>query len=119
VASNACIKHEVIKAIGRFSEKRLADNGISTGIDLSLKGIKTYMLNGKKIQSLTYPTKIKEYFHQNIRWIENYLLSTVGHKKLKIVKHFGLVILLIYILVFPLLIFSNLGFFLIGLSHIL
>lgn len=115
VASNAYMKHKVIKTIGRFSEKRMADDGISTGTDLSLKGIKTYLLNDKKIQSLTYPIKIKEYFQQNIRWIENFLLSTVKNKKLRIMKFFGLVILSIYFLIFPLLIFLNIRFFLIGL----
>jgi len=115
VASNACLKHDVIKKIGKFSEKRMADDGISTGIDLSLKGIKTYLLIGKQIQSLTYPIKIKEYFTQNIRWIENFLLSTVKNKKLRILKFFGLVILSIYFLIFPLLIFLNIRLFLIGL----
>ena len=115
VASNACMKHDVIKKIGRFSEKRMADDGISTGTDLSLKGIKTYLLNDKKIQSLTYPIKISEYFQQNIRWIENFLLSTVKNRKLRIMKFFGLVILSIYFLIFPFLIFLNIRFILIGL----
>jgi len=86
VASNACIKYEVIKKIGRFSEKRMADDGISTGRDLSLKGIKTYLLSDKKIQSLTYPTKIKNYIQQNARWIENFLLSTTKNRKFRILK---------------------------------
>jgi len=115
VASNACMKHDVIKKIGRFSEKRMADDGISTGTDLSLKGIKTYLLINKMIQSLTYPIKINEYFQQNIRWIENFLLSTIKNRKLKIIKFFGLVILSIYFLIFPFLIFLNIRFVLIGL----
>ncbi len=116
LASNACVKYDVIKKIGRFSEKRMADDGISTGIDLSLKGIKTYILNEKKIQALTYPIRIKEYFQQNIRWIENFLLSKIKNRKLRILKFFGLVTLSIYTLVYPLLIFINIYFFFIGIT---
>ncbi len=114
VASNACMKHDVIKKIGKFTEKRLADDGISTGIDLSLKGIKTYLLLGKNIQSLTYPTSINKFLHQNLRWIENSLYYSIKNRKFQIIKFVGLTILSLFILIFPFFLFFNISIFLIG-----
>lgn len=114
MASNACMKYKVIKIIGRFTEKLLADDGISTGRDLASKGIKTYWLNNKKIKTLTYPTKINKYFHQNIKWIENSLWSSKKNRKLKIMKFIGLVIISFFFLIFPLFLLFDIYFFLIG-----
>ena len=119
VGSNACIKYEAIKKMGRFSEKRLSDDGISTGIDLASKGIKSFILINNKIQADTYPTKIIEYFRQNIRWLENALIYSIKNKKIRIIKFLGLVLVSLYLLLIPILLFLNLYLFSIGLLFLL
>jgi len=113
-ASNACIKHDIIKAIGKFSEKRLLDDAITTGIDLKSKGFKSFRLINHNIPSLTYPITIKDYLNQNLRWIENFLYFSMQNQKFKIIKFVGLAFLSIFFLALPLFFFINISLFLIG-----
>ncbi len=119
VAPNACIKYEVIKEIGKFTEKRFTDDGLSIGMDLSSKGIKSFILVNNKIQADNYPFKIIEYFNQNIRWLENTLFTSIKNKKFRIIKFLGLVLISLYLLIFPFILFFNIYFFLIGLLFLL
>ncbi|KKM21262.1 hypothetical protein LCGC14_1637200 [marine sediment metagenome] len=101
-ASNAIIRPEVIEAIEGFSEKTLLDDGRTTQKDLASKGYKSFRLVDYKIQSLTYPTNIKEYLNQNIRWIENFLYFSIKKRKFSIIKFIGVEILSIFFLFLPL-----------------
>ena len=113
-ASNACINYQVIKSLGKFSENRMLDDGRVTGNDLSSKGFKTYKLIDHKMQSFTYPTSIKKFLHQNLRWIENSLYYSIKNRKFQILKFVGLTILSFFILTFPFFLFINVYLFLIG-----
>ncbi|KKM95906.1 hypothetical protein LCGC14_1183540 [marine sediment metagenome] len=119
VAPNACIKYEVIKEIGKFTEKRFSDDGLSIGMDFSTIGIKSFILVDNKIQADNYPFKIIEYFNQNIRWLENNLFTSIKNKKIRIIKFLGLVLISLYLLIFPFILFFNIYFFLIGLLFLL
>ncbi|HEC37432.1 MAG TPA: glycosyltransferase family 2 protein, partial [bacterium] len=119
VGSNACIKYEAIKKLGKFSEKKLSDDGAATGVDLASKGIKSFILINNKIQADTYPMNITEYFRQNLRWYENSLQYSIKSKKMRVIKFFGLFLVSIYLLIIPILLFLNISFFLIGLLFLL
>lgn len=115
---NTGIKHEVIKTIGKFSEGRLSDDGISMGSDILSKGFQIHLID-KKVESFNYPYKIKDYFKQNLRWLENYLYTPYKNRFLKTVKFFGLVLISIYIFISPFLLVFNINLFLIGLVMLL
>jgi len=113
-ASNACINYKVIKSLGKFSENRMLDDGRVTGIDLSSKGFKSYILTDHKMQSFTYPTSINNFIHQNLRWIENSLYYSIINRKFQIIKFVGLTILSFFILIFPFFLFFNVYIVIIG-----
>ncbi len=119
VGSNVCIKYEALRKIGKFTEKRFSDDGLSIGMDLSSKGIKSYILVNNKIPADTYPTKIIGYLNQNIRWLENALFTSIKNKKFRIIQFLGLVIISFCFLIFPFVLFFNIYFFLIGLIFLL
>ena len=113
-ASNACIKNQVINSLGKFSEKRMLDDGRATGMDLSSKGYKSFKLIDSEIQSLTFPISMNKFFHQNIKWIENSLFYSIKNKKIRLIKFASLAIISLYIIITPLFISFNIYFFLIG-----
>ena len=88
-------------------------------MDFSTIGIKSFILVDDKIQADNYPFKIIEYFNQNIRWLENNLFTSIKNKKIRIIKFLGLVLISLYLLIFPFILFFNIYFFLIGLLFLL
>ena len=113
-ASNVCMKYDVIKSLGGFSEKNKGDDSKATGRDLSSKGYKAFNLSDHKIQSLTYPDSIRKFLKQNLRWIENNFYHSIKNKKSQILKFVILTILSLYIVISPFFLYFNLNLFLIG-----
>ncbi len=114
-SSNSCILYKVIEVIGKFSEKKMLDDGQTIALDLSSKGFKTYQLIEPKIQAYTYPIKINEYSRQNIRWIENKLFLSIRSKKYQFIKFIVLVFISFYLFIFPFFLFFNIFLFIVGL----
>ena len=75
------MKYIVINSIDKFKEGRLTDDGISMGIDILNKDFKIYYLIEQKVDSFNYPTRLNEYFSQNLRWLENYLHNPLENKE--------------------------------------
>ncbi|MFX0036489.1 MAG: glycosyltransferase [Candidatus Hermodarchaeota archaeon] len=119
VGPHTCMKFEVIEAINKFSENRNTDDGLSIGMDLSMKGYKVLLLNNVYVESFNYPDKIFDYFHQNLRWIENNLFYYLKYKKFNIIKFIGLFLFSFYLFLTPFLLFINIYLFLIGINFIL
>ena len=62
-----------------------------------------------------HPEKIKFFMIQKLRWNENNLIYSFQNKKiLRLLRFLILFLFSIYLLIFPVLIFYNLGLFLIG-----
>jgi len=113
-AANVCMKYDVIKSLGGFSEKNKGDDSRATGRDLSSKGYKVFNLCDHKIQSLTYPNNIRKFLKQNLRWIENNFYHSIKNKKSQILKFVILTIISLYIVISPFFLYFNLNLFLIG-----
>ncbi len=113
ISANTLMKFNVMKSVNRFSEKRLSDDGLSMGNDITAKGFKIFFFNDLKVETY-YPDNLKTYFNQNSRWIENALFSAFKNNKMKVLRFFLLAILSFYILTIPILYFFNLYLFYIG-----
>ena len=113
------LKLEVYKNIGKFTEKRLIGDGQSMGMDTSSKGYKSYKVKSNIAQSFNFPGDIRAYFNQNIRWLENYYSLKFKNSK-KMVFYFVLMVLIsIYLVIFPTLIIVNLSLFIVGILILL
>ena len=117
--ANTCIKYQVIKTIGKFSEENMWAEDLSRGKDIYAKGFKIYRLNsfGGKLYS-KFPDTKKEWISQKIRWNENNLLYLYQNKKSTLIKFMLLFIVSLFLIVFPLLIFFHFSFIIIGLAAI-
>ncbi|MHA1724312.1 MAG: glycosyltransferase [Promethearchaeota archaeon] len=113
-ATNVCLNYHVIKSLGKFSENIIGDDGRVTGMDLSSKGYYSYKLIDHRMQSFTYPMNSKEFFHQNLRWIENSLYYSLKYRKFQILKFVCLTFFSCFILISPLILFLNVYISLIG-----
>ena len=105
---------DVIKSVGRFTEKRLIGDGDSMGKDVKKYHYKIYQLISDGIESKTYPVKIREYISQNIRWLQNYYYNRYKSKVKILLNFFIFLIISLYLFVFPFLLFIHLGLFVIG-----
>ncbi|MFX1420593.1 MAG: glycosyltransferase, partial [Promethearchaeota archaeon] len=104
---NTLLNYSVIKSIGKFTEKKLSDDGRSLGLDIFSKGYKIFHLVDTRVDCLTYPINIKKYCSQNIRWLENSLISYNRNKFLRFIKFFIFVIFQLYLLIFPFFLFLH------------
>ncbi len=109
------IKSEVMDKVGEFTEKRLIGDGQSMGLDIVEKNYRIYQLNTPGVQSFNYPDNLKDYFSQNVRWIQNTYFNIIKKSKKKIFIFILLTLEALYLIVFPIFIFLNLGLFLLGL----
>ena len=110
---HTCMKYDVFKTIGKFTEQRAIDDNRSISFDLFSKGYKVYEIH-KEIQSLSYPPKIFEYMNQNIRWIENSQIFNLKNNRIGFFKFFIIFLISIYLFIFPFLLFLNFYLFLFG-----
>ncbi len=116
--SNTCMKYEIIKSIGRFTENRLVAEDISRGLDISFKGFKTYCLSDYRSRMYSaYPKGIKEYIEQRKRYFEDSMLLAFRNKKLSYFLKFLLIIIgSLFLLLLPLFIVINFTLFFLDLA---
>lgn len=115
VGPNTTISYEVIQKVGRFTEGRMHDDGRSIYRDINNLGFKIYHIINHSVVSFNFPHNIKDYIHQNIRWIENNLYYSIQIKHwIRFLKLFFLVLYSLYILIFPFFSFISLNFVFIG-----
>jgi len=105
---------DVIKSVGRFTEKRMIGDGDSIGTDVIKHNYPIFQLIADGIESITYPVKIREYMSQNIRWLQNYYYNKFKTKSKILLNYFLLFIISTYLFAFPVLLLLNLGLFLLG-----
>jgi len=105
---------DVIKSVGRFTEKRMIGDGDSIGTDVMKHNYPIFQLITDGIESITYPVKIREYMSQNIRWLQNYYYNKFKTKSKILLNYFLLFIISTYLFAFPVLLLLNLGLFLLG-----
>lgn len=115
----ALLTLDVIKSVGRFTEKRLIGDGDSIGLDVIKYDYTIFQLITDGIESITYPVKIREYISQNIRWLQNFYYNIYKTKGKIILNYLILFFVATYLLVFPFLLLLNLGLFLLGVLLIL
>jgi len=108
------MKLEVMNVVGKFTEKRLIGDGQSMGIDIVEKMYNIYQLNSHGVQSFNYPDNLKEYFSQNVRWIQNTYFNIIRKSKIKILIFILLSIEALYMVLFPIFLLFNMGLFFIG-----
>ncbi|MFX1303258.1 MAG: glycosyltransferase [Promethearchaeota archaeon] len=118
VSQNTGLKYEVIKKLKKFSENKLSDDGLAIGSDLMSQGFKIKLLDDQ-VESFNFPTKIKGYIKQNLRWIENSLFASKRNRKVRILKFIGLVCISFYFFLSFFLAFLNIYLFLFGLFLLL
>jgi len=119
VGPNSVIKYQVIKAIGKFTEKRLTDDGYSIGLDVISKGFRISYINKYRVESFNYPDKIINYIRQNLRWLENDLFYPGVKKKLFYLKFLVLSLLSVFLFVSLIFIFFNIYIVFIGILFLM
>lgn len=105
---------DVIKSVGRFTEKRLIGDGDSMGLDIIKHNYPIFQLISDGIESITYPVKIREYVSQNIRWLQNFYYNRFKTKGKIILNYLIFLVMSVYLFAFPVLLFLHKGLFLIG-----
>jgi len=108
-AIGACngMKYDVIKAINKFKEKNMLDDGRSMGIDILSKDFRIYYLFNLEVQTYSFPNTFKGYINQNLRWIENSFYFFLKNNKKRALKFVGLVIISLFFFSFPIFFFFN------------
>jgi len=116
--SNACMKMDVMKKIGKFNETDMIAEDVSRGQQIISKGFKIFGLyNYKSFMHTDFPNTIGDLVAEKRRYIENSLLLSIKNKKrIYIFKLIFLEIVSIYVLITPLFLFFNFGLFFIGVS---
>ncbi len=112
---NFCLKYEIIKSIGLFTENQNIATDRSMGFDTFSKGYKAYQLRDYRHRIyVDYSGTINEYIRQKTIWIENSLIYSYKYKKIRLIKFFLLYFISLVILIFPFLYFLDFGLFFIG-----
>jgi len=112
------LSYEIIDKVSPFSEGILSDDSLVIGLDIRNKGYKIINIKNM-VESFNFPLKIKDYYNQNLRWLENALYSEIRIKKGTIMKYILSVFLSIYILISPILFLVNSYLFFIALELLL
>jgi len=114
---NTCFKYELFTELGKFQEDNYfpATDRVR-GPQIISKGFKIYQLRDYRGKLFTYyPDSLKGYILQELRWRENALTNPYSRRNFKFfMKYIILLLLSLYIIIFPLLIFFHLSFFFIG-----
>lgn len=100
--ANTALKHEVIKAIGKFNEKNIYAEDRSRGEDIELRGYKIYKLTDYRGRIYTeLPDNLKVWYNQKLRWNENFITFSYQKKKINLLKPLFLFFYSLIILIFP------------------
>jgi len=118
ITQNTILSYEIIDKVSPFSEGILSDDSLVIGLDIRNKGYKIINIKNM-VESFNFPLKIKDYYNQNLRWLENALYSEIRIKKGTIMKYILSVFLSIYILISPILFLVNSYLFFIALELLL
>lgn len=110
----ALLTLDVIKSVGKFTEKRLIGDGDSIGFDVIKHDYTIFQLISDGIESITYPIKIREYISQNIRWLQNFYYNRFKTKGKILLNFLIFLSISIYLFTFPFLLFLHMGLFLLG-----
>ncbi|MHA1284821.1 MAG: glycosyltransferase [Promethearchaeota archaeon] len=115
---NTCMKYDVLKKIGKFSINKKYATDRSMGEDIVSKGFKFYRLHDYEHRIyVEFPNSIKEFIKQKTIWAENFLIYTLKKKSLlNLFKAIGLSFISFYMIIFPFLLYYNIGLFAIGFS---
>ena len=108
------LKLDVVEKVGKFTEKRLIGDGQSVGFDIEEENFKIYQLNSSGVQSFNYPEKIRSYFSQNVRWLQNSYYIRVSARRSQFLRFILLSLKSIFLFVFPFLLFISKYFVLLG-----
>ncbi len=114
---NTCFKYELFTEIGKFQEDNyFAATDRVRGPQIRSKGFKLYQLRSYRGKLFTYyPDSVRVYILQELRWRENALTNPYSRRNFKLfIKYIISILLSLYIIVFPVLIFFNLSFIFIG-----
>ncbi len=119
--SSTCMKFEVIKKIGKFSENKNYATDQSMAEDLMNNGFKIFQTIDYRanMYDAGQPYNFKTLSHQNKIWISNSLIYSVKTNKKFLFKFLILWGISFYLLIFPILLILNLSFIIIGLFLIL
>lgn len=113
---NCCVKYDVIKNIGNFSQNQYIAEDTSRGMQIIRAGYKIFQLYHPNACIFhKFPVTLKEASDQRIRWIENSFYYNLKYHKVNILKFFGMIFASIVTLITPALIFINLNLFIISL----
>ena len=115
VTQNVCMNYDVIQSVKKFSEGKLADDGFIIGSDIRKQDYKIYLISNVSVDSFNFPLRIKQYIHQNLRWLENFLFNAYKRQKFQVLKFIGLTLISIYIFVSPFLFFLQIYLFIFSL----
>ncbi|MFX0025159.1 MAG: glycosyltransferase [Candidatus Hermodarchaeota archaeon] len=107
VSQNVCMNYEVIQNVKKFSEGKLADDGFIIGSDIRKKDYKIYLISNVSVDSFNFPLSIRQYFRQNLRWLENFLFIAYKSQKFQFLKFIVLTLISLYIFVSPFLFFIH------------
>ncbi|MHA2260541.1 MAG: glycosyltransferase, partial [Promethearchaeota archaeon] len=95
------LNYEVIKKVGRFTEKRLIGDGESMGADILEDNYKIYLLKSIGVESFDYDYNIKGYISQNIRWIQNRFFNKLKRDRRILINNFLIAVESILLFSFP------------------
>jgi glycosyltransferase involved in cell wall biosynthesis len=114
--SNTCTTYETIKEIGKFNENRFISEDVSRGIDFLSKGFNIFSLFDYRSRIYSaYPNSINEYYEQRKRHIENSLLISYKNRNFGYtLKFFMMLLISLYLLLIPFLIFLHFGSAILG-----
>ncbi|MFX1256862.1 MAG: glycosyltransferase [Promethearchaeota archaeon] len=113
--ANTCLKYEVIKAIGKFSEDNIYGEDRSRGEDIISQGFKIYKLKSYRGGIFCdFPRTIKEWIYQKIRWNENFLIYSSKKNKLQLIKSIFLSISSFFLIILPIYLFLYIQGFIFG-----
>lgn len=119
--ANTCMKYEVMKTVGIFSEDKKIATDKSMADDIIKNGFKIFQLVDprSKMPDTSHPQNIKSLMHQNIIWMTNSLIYDIKFHKNGLIKTIFLWLISFYLLIFPILFFFNFGLFIMGFYFLL
>jgi len=119
-SQSLCLKFDVLKTIGRFTENKKIATDRSMGIDIYSKGYSSYVPSDYRHRIyVDYSSTIRALIKQKTIWFENSLIFLYKNKKFMLTRFLMSFLIALYLFLFPFLLFIHFGLFLIGLFILL
>ncbi|MBN1216059.1 MAG: glycosyltransferase [Candidatus Lokiarchaeota archaeon] len=115
--SNTCLDFEVIQKLGKFTENEKIATDKSMANDINNKGYNIFHLThyNSRMMDQSLPSDLKSWKRQRSIWLSNNFIYYLKFNKIKnIIKFFLLIIISIYIMIFPIFLFLNYILFTLG-----